>query len=302
LIRSIPARRLTGTGFGGTSFFSANLTVGKIIYHSPIIPADIENSPGFGESIEAAEATAQTFFADDYTYNSAEYTATTVKFSKLLTEQLDAAKAVLDEARAAGPVSPSLKTVLKNAASNARGARQIAVNAAVRGPSGRLDGIKLKQLVNSNPKANRLLALLENLRQLSTLVPAPAKPKIEASLHDLQSTMTELDSAFKAAETGPQRQKDLDRAKADMARPREVIDTLRHEANRFSFSLVALVDAGRIWPDPDGTRYAIGGGGRISVVNVNLNLGYAFNPHPITSLGQGRGAVFISLTYTNLFR
>ena len=87
-----------------------------------------------------------------------------------------------------------------------------------------------------------------------------------------------------------------------MERPREIIDTLQNETNRFSFSMVGIFDSGRVWPDPHGTRYAIGGGGRFSLINVNFTVGYAFNPQPRMELGQGRGALFFSLTYTNLFR
>ena len=35
---------------------------------------------------------------------------------------------------------------------------------------------------------------------------------------------------------------------------------------------------------------------------INLTIGYAFNPHPRKELGQGRGALFFNVTYTNLFR
>ena len=92
------------------------------------------------------------------------------------------------------------------------------------------------------------------------------------------------------------------RAKRDLERPREVISTLRHETNRYSISVVGIADAARLWPDPYGTRYALGGGGRFSLVNVNFTLGYAVNPQPRPELGQGRGALFFTITYTNLFR
>jgi hypothetical protein len=92
------------------------------------------------------------------------------------------------------------------------------------------------------------------------------------------------------------------RAERDVMRPRESIDTLRHEANSFSLSLLGIFDTGRMWPDGYGTRYGNGGGVRLSIVNVNFNIGYAVNPDPQKQVGQGHGALFLSLTYTNLFR
>jgi hypothetical protein len=92
------------------------------------------------------------------------------------------------------------------------------------------------------------------------------------------------------------------RAAKDMVRPREIVDSLRHEANRFAYGVFGIFDTGRVWPDPYGTHYGIGGGVRFSLVNINLNLGYAVNPHPHEVVGQGRGALMVTLTYTNLFR
>jgi hypothetical protein len=73
LIRSIPANSLIGNGLGGTSFYSANVTVGKVIKYSPMIPDEIENAQGFASGIAAAENTAETFFADDYEADSQEF-------------------------------------------------------------------------------------------------------------------------------------------------------------------------------------------------------------------------------------
>ena len=98
---------------------------------------------------------------------------------------------------------------------------------------------------------------------------------------------------------GPVRAAAEAQAKKDMVRPRETIDTLRFEANRFAFGVIGLFDVGRVWPDPYGTRYAIGGGVRLSLVNVNFNITYGVNPNP--QKGQGNGALLFSLTYTNLF-
>ena len=65
-------------------------------------------------------------------------------------------------------------------------------------------------------------------------------------------------------------------------------------------SPVAVFDVARIWPDAAGTRYGVGGGVRLSVFNFNTTVGYAFNlkHHP----GDGRGALFFSMNFTDIFR
>jgi hypothetical protein len=90
-------------------------------------------------------------------------------------------------------------------------------------------------------------------------------------------------------------------AQKQMGCPRQVIDTLRYEANMFALGLFGIFDTGRLWPDPNETRNAYGGGVRLSVVNVNFSLGYAANPNPLPKLHQGDGAVLFVISYTNLF-
>ena len=150
--------------------------------------------------------------------------------------------------------------------------------------------------------ASRFRKLATELQTVEPLIPATTATHLDATKESIEAHLKDLGNALAGIRASPVRAAAVQRAQQDMVRPREVIDTLRHEANRFSIGLVGVVDAGRLWPDPFGTRYAFGGGVRASVVNVNFTLGYAVNPSPHRELGQGRGAVFFSITYTNLFR
>jgi hypothetical protein len=142
---------------------------------------------------------------------------------------------------------------------------------------------------------------MADMQKIEPLAPATAA-QMEATRNSIDTHLSALQKAIADIHSGPVRAAAEKRAQQDMVRPREIIDTLRHEANSFAFSLVGIADAGRIFPDPNGTRFAIGGGGRFSLVNVNFTVGYAFNPSPHKELGQGRGALLIGFTYTNLFR
>ncbi len=298
LVRSIPANRLAGSGIGGTSFYSMNLTLGKVIKGWPLIPADIENAPGFDSGIQAAENTAETWFADDYQASAPEFLALLDRVPSNLKQQIDNAKALFPEIRAAGPVSPQLDAALKQGEGSITVSSILvgaALNPNLRGPD------RAQRLRAWLTPTSKLVQLKNSLDALEPLAPAFAS-RIREIRDAMQSDFDFLSESLKELENGPGRAAALARAKSDMARPREIIDTLRYETNRYSFSLVGIVDAGRLWPDPYGMRYAFGGGGRFSLVNVNFTLGYAVNPSPRPELGQGRGAFFFGISYTNLFR
>lgn len=299
-VRSFALRRLDGSGLGGTSFLSTNLTIGKVIMSSPIIPRDVEETTGFGSGIESAENTAEQFFADDYLASSAEFKETTLQQSAKLKADLDVVQATLQSIRATETISPALDKVLKDAERQARLSQNTINHASVPDARGRLNSLVLVTFLN--PSNSRLLLLLNAFTKMEPLVSPSASSRLAASRDSIKQHLADLRAALDAINTGPVHQKAAARAAHDMARPREIIDTLRREANRFSFSLVGLFDSGRIWPDPSGTRYAIGGGGRFSLVNVNFTAGYAVNPDPMRELNQRRGALFFSITYTDMFR
>jgi hypothetical protein len=88
-------------------------------------------------------------------------------------------------------------------------------------------------------------------------------------------------------------------ARQDMSKARKVLDTVMYELNVYSIAPVAVFDVARVWPAATGTRYAVGGGVRFSLVNLNLTVGYAANPSRRT--GEGPGALFLTLEVMNLF-
>lgn len=90
------------------------------------------------------------------------------------------------------------------------------------------------------------------------------------------------------------------RADEDMKIVGSVLDTFLKELNWITVSPVGIFDVARLWPDKKGTRYGLGGGARITVVNFNVTVGYAVNPNPRPH--EGRGALFFSMDITDLFR
>ena len=285
LVRSIPRNRLNGLGYGGTSFYSTNLTIGKVLKSSPLIPAEIEKAPGFCEGITAAENTAETFFADDYETKSGAYKAMVAKFGAQFVADLTDVQQFLHGIPPSAPVS--------NAGKHTRDALRVARTA-------KSDPLALKTY--TNPAKSTILQLVDDLGKIAPTVPALQQAQLNKFIADLRLRVEQLKTAIAEIDQSSIAEMARLHAKRDMKGPREVIDTLRHEADIWSVSAVGIFDAGRLWPDPNGTRYAIGAGGRFSVLSVNFTAGYAFNPQPYRLLGQGRGALFFALTYTNLFR
>lgn len=297
LVRSIAPNRLSGTGVGGTSFYSTGFTIGKVLFGSPIVPAEVENAPGFDSAVQGAEKGAENWFADDYEGASPEFKKLLTDFPAALKIDLDAAKAEFTALRSGDPVSAPLAAALKSAEGEARLAQNL-INHVSDPGRGSDNATKLRAWLLPTSRFRNLVA---EMRKIEPLAPAAAA-QLEATRSSIEAHLSGLEKGISDIHTGPVRAAAEKRAQQDMVRPREVIDTLRHEANSFAFSLVGIADAGRIWPDPNGTRFAFGGGGRFSLVNVNFTLGYAVNPSPHKELGQGRGALLIGFTYTNLFR
>jgi hypothetical protein len=285
-IRSIPRNRLNGLGYGGTSFYSANLTAGKVLKSSPLIPGEIETAPGFADAIRAAENSAENFFADDYETSSNEYKALVAKFGAQFIAHLNAVRTLLHSI----PSSPAVRA----AGTQMRGAFGVARAA--------IEGSPLMLRTFTNPNTSKVMKLLDDLQKLAPEVPAAQQAQIQDSMAALKRDVQQFSDALAAMDRSPTASAARARAQRDMRGPREVIDTLRHEADVWSLSAVGIFDMGRLWPDPMGTRYAIGAGARISILSVNFTAGYAVNPQPYRTLGQGRGAVFLSITYTNMFR
>ena len=300
LVRSIPSNRVIGEGFGGTAFYSANITVGKVLMSSPIVPLIIENAQGFASGIASAEDTIQTFFADEYESASQELQDQATYFCRTLKSDLDVLQEEFLTIRASSEIQGGLDQALAEAEQRALSAQNFIRHACAPDAKGRVNALELRTL--KDPKNSKIIRLLEALPELLKLVGPRLSVELEVSKAVIEKHIDDLAIAIDTIHTGPVRKRAEFRAERDMVRPRETIDTLRHEANRFAFSLVGIFDSARIWPDPNGIRYAIGAGARFSLVNVNFTLGYAVNPHPQRILGQGQGALFFSLTYTNLFR
>ncbi len=88
-------------------------------------------------------------------------------------------------------------------------------------------------------------------------------------------------------------------ADEDMKLVEASLDSFVNELNWLAVSPVGIFDAAQVFPDKSGMRFGVGGGVRLSLVNFNVTLGYAFNPN--RRPGEGRGALFFTMDVTDVF-
>jgi hypothetical protein len=290
-IRSIPQNRLNGVGtadpVGGTSFYSVNLTFSRPVWGRPIIPREMAEDPEFFPAVEAAKATAR------------EALIATRK------NGLPAFKRVIEHLATLNPdlkqIGGILKTLpdtpeeLADAATDVQDDLAI-INEILNDQStlpSKLDGfIKVDRSTTTK--------LLEHLDSLKEALDAGGltgpRDQIKAARDSLATKQASLVAELNQIDFSEATRL----ADQDMQSIDSVLRTFLHELNLVSVSPVAIFDAARIWPDRLGTRYGIGGGVRLSLVNFNVTLGYAINPRP--RFQDGRGAFFFSMDVTDLFR
>jgi hypothetical protein len=82
------------------------------------------------------------------------------------------------------------------------------------------------------------------------------------------------------------------------------MDVAFREMNLAAVSPVLLFDVARLGAtgQPSLLRYGLGGGMRLSIVSMDLTLGYAANMNGGRRRGEGRGALFVSMDVADLFR
>ncbi len=288
-IRSIPENRL-GTSFssvvlGGTRFYSANMTISKVIWGRSLLPTELARDPDFLPALQGAIATAKGTLTDYYKSKDPAFSAAHSELTRLgntvqqIGNELDQVSSVTSRTE---PLSAAWRAV------NARvGTVRRIVST---GKNTQIAGLVHLQLPNLEREMASLEELLRTIDGQSSHVTSfsALRQAITESRQTLQSDLATVDT--KGAET---------RANADFSSAERVLNAFLHELNIYSIAPVAIFDVARVWPAGSGVHYAAGGGLRLSLVNVNFTLAYAANP--VRQTGEGSGALFMSLDVSDLF-
>jgi hypothetical protein len=270
-LRSVTDNRLGGSG--GTRFYALNVTVAKAGYARPLVPRELGTAE-FVENLDFAIKTAEGELSDAYLAKDPQVMTPAAALDQIA-GAIDALKTAVD------PLPAALVSDLGRAARTVSSMRQGAVLGSV--------------------LAGSILPKVEaDLTQLESGLGADAAARIAALRLQLESgrqviARGQSDPAYAAA------RKRADAAAARDFQPVErILDTILYDLDIYSIAPVAIFDVARVWPSGAPAQGAIGGGLRLSVVNLDLTLGYALNPNPAP--GLGRGAFFIQLDAADLFR
>lgn len=295
-IRSIPENRLgslnPGTAFGGTHFYSGNVTLAKVVWGTPLVPKELAREKDFSNALNFGLNTAKGTLADYYKTHdptaAAAYAAAKAELDNI-SPNLQRVKDIISALPGSATGDPAIAAAVKST-NKAIGSVTRNIGHIQKGG----DNTLLTALVNNQfplleSEVNNLAGLLEEkgFGQQATEL---------ATLHDaLDASLTKMKNEL-AKISGDAAQKKADE---DFSTAETVLHAFLYELNIYSVAPVAVFDVARVWPTDTPLRYAAGGGVRLSLVNVNFTIGYASNP--VRTAREGKGALFLKLDVEDLF-
>jgi hypothetical protein len=303
VIRSIPQNRLNAAStvgpIGGTSFYSANFTISRPVWGRPIIPKELAGDPQFVPALRAARASAREALITAYKNKLTKVYDPLIAHLAPVERDLATLNTLLDN------LPSNAGTDVQDAASDVHDSMVMA-NQALQDketlPS-KLDSL-LKEPNSATCQDDENCSIITELRfDLGALIDALNAAHADAASQQaktIQDSLAAQQPQLVTELNGLDFSEATKLADADLQEVEPVLNSFLNEINIISISPVGIFDVARIWPDKFGTRFGIGGGVRLSLVNFNVTLGYAVNPHP--RFQEGRGALVFSMDVTDLFR
>ena len=292
-IRSIPQNRLNTVAgtltLGGTGFYSVNVTVARPLWGRTILPKELVTDSQFGEKLAGEITSAHEALVRGYIRKLPD-------FIKLIGDLPPLEGNLQQLTTLHSKLTAKSLTALEDDLSDLSDDLNIAEDALKTTKT--TDPGKLDEYVIGNMSAlNQFISHLDHLiSTLGNINLLDEKAQAEAIKTSMARQQRDLEKAIKLIPVK------LAKKQADEAllSVQPILQSLLHELNIIAISPVGVFDAARIWPDKFGTRFGIGGGVRLTLVNFNVTLGYAVNPQPRAR--EGRGAFFFSMDVTDLFR
>ena len=294
-IRSIPENGLgsanSAVAFGGTSFYSLNLTVGKGIFGRALLPRELGTSD-FVNNLDFGIKTAKGELSDTYFGRDPAVVAATASVSAIK-DQIDSLLKEVPTFSFDAATATVVAPIIKSLTSHLRIA-SLTADAILHKNKGSETSIFL------NTQIPAIQSSLEKLRfTLRDSAQSSVPAQVESRLKSMETSRQELATEWTSANTGAARSRANAHAEKDFSVAQKVLSTCLYELNAYSVAPVGFFDVARIWPSQEGTRLGVGGGVRLSIVNVNFTLGYAANLR--YRAVEGPGALYIKLDVTDMF-
>lgn len=294
-VRSIPTNRFALSGSGGDSFVAYNSTTALTVWRKPALPAELLDEPGFQSALRSALTGAHATL-------DAVYRSNDPSFQQIKTSLPDVVAQLkrIEAAAAAARSSQALPDAAFEPCEEALHASRSAADQAVADKPAQAYGWVKEML----PEGDNALATVVSTCGVDLVAAlrgaGAATGDLEPASTDLRTMSSTIEMRFAAIDND----KWSARASADLAYAQRALDVILNQLNITSVSPVFVFDAAHLGPAGDdpygGTRYAIGGGIRLTLAStVNMTLTYAANPR--RRADEGSGAVVFALTMRNLF-
>ena len=290
VVRSIGAHLLgrSTEGPGGRRFVAYNLTAALPIWRKPLVPAGLSSDPDFRPLVDAQINSATSFFGVGYLAADPHLRRALGALGDVKTA-LAFLESAVDHAQAAHP-GQFADLVRKCVQAIATAQRK--TNDASQDGDGQVDEVSSLLSVGKDRLGLATTACNDDLNgQLADDEIAAASARVQALRKFMEDEFALIDqeSAIRKAE-------------ADMGYAKRTINTFIDDINLVSVSPVVMLDVAHLGPASSrlGTRYGIGGGLRVSIVNsVDFTFGYVANPKRLPK--ESPGAFFLSVQFKDVF-
>jgi hypothetical protein len=326
-IRSIPqsmfARVDQNGPAGGDRFFAVNLTLAATVWGRPLTPSEILNDDEFTGVVELALSASQSEIESSYVSKSPELREIARQVVPMEGQLKDAQQDLDDLQEAARQLGdqepgPAILRQIALCRADLRSVTTSVTAVAQKLEKNSLDRADVRILLVgipdlAPPRPSRIEKLNKSLGALAGLADLPVSGVIADKIKSLQTLGARLEAAREilARDFTNKLEKPgstvvaaaKQQAEKDMRYPRRVLNELLYEANLIGVSPVLVFDAARLQQrgsTAGDVRYALGGGLRLSIVSVDLTVGYAWNLRP--KPWEGRGALIFTMAVSNLFR
>lgn len=291
VIRSIGANLLdrSAEGPGGRRFIAYNMTAAIPLWRSPLVPSELSTDPEFHPLVDSQINSATSFFGAGYLAQDPHFKTLTGRLDDVQNSLRDLEAAVGDaQAASAGRFADLFKKCTQAIAT----AQRKATDATAATDAAQVDEVGTLLPVDKDRLGQVQTACGDSLNgQLADATIANRAATLAAIRTDMLREFSLIDQELA-----------IGKAEADMAYSKRTINTFIDDINLVSISPVLMFDVAHLGPANSrlGTRYGVGGGLRVTLVNsVDFTFGYLANPRRLPQ--EAPGAYFLSLQFKDVF-
>jgi hypothetical protein len=297
-LRSLPqfSLRPGGSAFGASRFFAWNTTVAQTAWGRPLIAKEVMDA-GVGTALQGQLVSAERVLSNDYVIKDTGFAQLRAAVIAFGTAAADFRKELVE---LRSRLAPAEQAQVDSALSDFDDIDSAVETVQEVPDKDQSPTVPYRTLAKGFNEANpaTLSIAAANIRNIKDGVAPADLARLEKMASQLDQVRKEFSAQLDAIETRADAS-----AKKEMAYAVRLVNRLLNEINTVAVAPALIFDVVKVGPEmvnPRGWRIGLGPAARLSLVNVNVTLGYAFN------MGQRpfepRGAFFFRFDVSDLFR